>query len=81
MEIEFGGPISSPLSSNRYLFHCWYGHVMKRNENHSKKKVLRMQVDGCRYSPSFLRSKKSWTESVKADMRKQGVTDEMTGLD
>jgi hypothetical protein len=63
-------PETEKMRSNRL---AWYGHVMRMEESHITKRVMRMNVDG---HPSRGRPKKRWMDCVKDDMRIEGVSKE-----
>jgi hypothetical protein len=64
--------VTEKMGSNRL---AWYGHIMRRNESHTTKRVMSMNVDG---HPSRGRAKKRRMDCVKDDMRIKGVSKEMT---
>ncbi|XP_063532819.1 uncharacterized protein LOC134743355 [Cydia strobilella] len=65
-------PVTEKIRSSRL---AWYGHVMRRDECHIGKRMLEMNVDGRR---AYGRPKKRWMDCVKEDMRKKGVSAEVT---
>jgi hypothetical protein len=63
--------VTEKMRSNRL---AWYGHVMRRDESHITKRVMSINLDG---HPNRSRRKKRWTDCVKDDMRKKGVSMEI----
>ena len=53
----------------------WYGHLMRREEQHVAREVMDMEVDGTRRRG---RPKTRWKDCIEDDMREKGVQNEMT---
>ncbi|XP_064120903.1 uncharacterized protein LOC135225564 [Macrobrachium nipponense] len=53
----------------------WYGHLMRREEQHMAREVMDVEVDGTRRRG---RSKTRWRECIRDDTRKKGIWEEMT---
>jgi hypothetical protein len=66
-------PIAEKLRANRLR---WYGHVMRRDDSHVTRRVLSMNVEGCKRRG---RPRKRWMDCVRDDMNRKEVSDEMTG--
>jgi hypothetical protein len=65
-------PVTEKMRSKRL---AWYEHVMQRDESHIIKRVMSMNVDG---HPRRGRPMKRWMDCVNDDMRRKGVSMEMT---
>jgi hypothetical protein len=55
--------ITVKLKGNRL---SWYGHVMRREENHVTRRMMNMNVEGWRGRGQ---PKKRWIDCVRQDMR------------
>ena len=53
----------------------WFGHCLRREQNHIWDKSLRVEVSGRR---SLGRPKKSWRDSIKEDMKYCQITEDST---
>ena len=53
----------------------WYGHLMRREEQHVAREVMDMEVDGTRRRG---RPKTRWKDCIGDDMREKGIQEEMT---
>ena len=51
----------------------WYGHVLRREEEHINKRVLNMELPGRR---KRRRPRRRWIDCVDEDMRKTGLSKE-----
>ena len=52
----------------------WYGHVMRRDEEYVRKKVMRMDLEGRRRKG---RPKQRWMDSVNVHLRDKGLSGEV----
>jgi hypothetical protein len=55
-------PIAEKLRANHLR---WYGHVMRRDDSHVTRRVLSMNVEGCKRRG---RPRKRWMDCVRDDM-------------
>ena len=62
-------PITSHLMQKRLR---WYGHVGHRHDSHMTRTALDMEVEGARPRG---RPKLRYTDTIKRDMKKNGLTD------
>ena len=62
-------PIATHLIQKRLH---WYGHVRRRDESHTTRRVLDMEVDDVRPRG---RPKLRYMDTIKRDIKKNGLTD------
>ena len=66
------GEISKKVQERRLM---WYGHVMRRYQEHVGKRVMRIDVQGRRRKG---RPKQRWIDSVNVDWRERRMSGEET---
>ena len=52
----------------------WFGHVVRREEDHIVRQAMNFEVGGRRPAG---RPKKTWRQGVEEDMRKLNINEEM----
>ena len=52
----------------------WFGHIMRREEDHVCKRTMNMEVQGTRKRG---RPKMRWRDAVNRDMREKNVSERM----
>ena len=61
------------LDRLRKMWLRWFGHVKRRDENSILRRVMGLEVEGCR---PVVRTKKTWNKVVEEDMKKLNITED-----